>query len=1565
MDGDGDMDVLSASSNDEIAWYKNDGSQNFTPYSISTAADAARSVFAADVDGDGDLDVLSASSSDDKIAWYENLNDTAGFTIAETGGGTTVSETGTTDTFTVVLDAAPLSNVVIAVTSNDTGEATVDRASLTFTPANWDTAQTVTVTGVDDSIVDGAQTSSVTLSIDAANSDDAFDLLADQTVSVATTDDDSNYDFGDAPSPYPTLLANNGARHLATGPTLGSNRDAEIDGQPDPNALGDDNNGTPDDEDGLNNPAGDLALAVGTAPTVDVTVTNNSGSTATLYGWIDYNGDGVFSNATERATITVPDGTTASTVTLTFPDVPAGFTGTTYARFRLSTDGAAADPTGTASDGEVEDYVATIEQAGLGTVTTDFGLGNDFIRNGVLQADGKIVVVGCVSNGSNNDFGIARYNTNGTLDPTFGSAGMVTTDFAGSNDEGYDVAIQPDGKIVVAGVTNSGGDNNDFALARYNPDGSLDGSFGSGGQVVADVIGASEVGQAMVLQPDGKIVVAGSIGYSLVLARFNTDGTLDPTFGSGGTVTGSAPGASAMALHPDGRITVAGAVHSGSYNFSLARYNANGSPDNSFAANTDFFGGPDQISSIAIQPDGKIVAGGYAYSSAIGTDLALARYNSDGTLDSAFGSAGKVTTGLAANPRYDYIGGLALRPDGKIVVGGQTDTDVATGNNFVVAQYDVNGVLDPTFGTNGATITDFSAGEDVAYNMLLLPDGKVVAVGQTFNGTDSDFALARYNVDGNLDASFGDAANIDFGDAPSPYPTLLANNGARHLATGPTLGSNRDAEIDGQPDPNALGDDNNGTPDDEDGVTFGSIIVGSTQATNIEMVTIGNPGNIGELSGAGAGGTGPDRICGGVAYAYNIGKYEVTAGQYTEFLNSVAADDVHGLYNAEMWSNSYGCKIQQSGSPGSYSYSVAADWADRPVNYVDFWDAARFANWLHNGQGSGDTESGAYHDIGSQSLFGRNPGALFFIPTEDEWYKAAYHKNDGVTGNYFDGPINTDSSPSNDLVEPTDPGNNATFHYNGHTIGSPHYRTEVGAHENSESPYGTFDQGGNVFEWHETVVANVRGLRGGGFVSYHYSDHLQAKGRYLYYDPAHDDYDVGFRVASAVSQPNPRDASVTVNVQNAPSGAKLDAWMDFNIDGDWNDAGEQIFANQSVSAGSNALTFTIPAGALAGTSYARFRLSTAGGLSFVGSAADGEVEDYQVILVAPAVVGRHVFYNNSAWDGNGSGPSAADDAAIALDKQALLPGQTAAFVNYTSYSKGINGVMVDINGLVATPTAADFQFRVGNDDAPAGWPAGPAPQSITVRAGAGVGGSDRVTVIWADNDWHTTTPETGAIARQWLQVTVLATANTGLAAPDVFLFGNAVGESGNSSANAAIDATDEIGARNNPHWFLDPALVDDAYDYNRDKKVDATDQIIARNNQTFFLNDLNLIAVPAAGGSVSSVTAQVATPTALLGSRSQDSSALLATLSDGGAFLSSTRQDTANRQAAVPTTPVAAYDAVLEEELVAESESLSVAPFQAFWLYDFELTQESKRDDSSKKAVDLLFADDLLYPLLP
>lgn len=312
------------------------------------------------------------------------------------------------------------------------------------------------------------------------------------------------------------------------------------------------------------------------------------------------------------------------------------------------------------------------------------------------------------------------------------------------------------------------------------------------------------------------------------------------------------------------------------------------------------------------------------------------------------------------------------------------------------------------------------------------------------------------------------------------------------------------------------------------------LLASAASAVTIETVPVGNVGNTGELSGAGAaGGYGPDRICGAVDYKYNIGKYEVTAGQYAEFLNAVAATDTYGLYNT-MVSSLYGCQITRNGESGNYTHNVAAEWANRPVNYVSWGDAARFANWMHNGQPIGTqdaftTEDGSYFLNGAVNKMDlvtvtRKPDATWVIPTEDEWYKAAYHKNDGATGNYFNYPTSTDAAPSNDLVEPTDPGNNATFYDSGYpsgyTIGYPYRRTEIGAHENSEGPYGTFDQGGNVWEWNEAILDtwNYRGHRGGAFVNDDYYLHAAHRDHGCY------EYGcIGFRLAEV-----PEPASVSL-----------------------------------------------------------------------------------------------------------------------------------------------------------------------------------------------------------------------------------------------------------------------------------------------------------------------------------------------------------------------------------------------------------------------------------------------------
>jgi sulfatase modifying factor 1 len=253
----------------------------------------------------------------------------------------------------------------------------------------------------------------------------------------------------------------------------------------------------------------------------------------------------------------------------------------------------------------------------------------------------------------------------------------------------------------------------------------------------------------------------------------------------------------------------------------------------------------------------------------------------------------------------------------------------------------------------------------------------------------------------------------------------------------------------------------------------------------IQTVTVGDVGNAADSTGYGA-----------VNYQYSIGRYEVTNAQYAAFLNAKAATDTYGLYNTGMAGTHGG--ITRSGSSGSYAYSTVSGRENWAVNYVSFWDAARFSNWLQNGQGNGDTETGTYTLTASgitNNTVTRNPGSTWAITSEDEWYKAAYYKGGGLSAGYWLYPTQSDSITT------------AMANY-GNAVGTI---TPVGSYAFSSS-YGAFDMGGNVWEWNEAIISgSLRGQRGGSFYIGNVSN-LQAAERNLHY-PMFEDGNTGFRVS--------------------------------------------------------------------------------------------------------------------------------------------------------------------------------------------------------------------------------------------------------------------------------------------------------------------------------------------------------------------------------------------------------------------------------------------------------------------
>jgi uncharacterized delta-60 repeat protein len=408
-----------------------------------------------------------------------------------------------------------------------------------------------------------------------------------------------------------------------------------------------------------------------------------------------------------------------------------------------------------------------------GKVVTDFNNSTDWLSRIAVQPDGKIVAVGDTH--PSHKGALARYNPDGTPDTTFGNGGKVVT-VATVRESAAGLLILPDGKIMISGsIDLPNSFDTSFALLRYNSDGSVDPTFGNGGIVMTNIAEHDDYAYAIALQSDGKIVAAGRRGIqfypteqrkgNVALARYNPDGSLDTTFGNGGTVIndfgqGLESYAIALMIQPDGKIVIAG---ESSYEFLVARYNSNGTLDTTFGGSgfrfANFSSNWDSARDALLQPDGKIILVGDAAANyyAPYDSFAIARFNPDGSFDQSFGDGGKVLMVDQGD-----LNAVALQGDGKLIALGNYNS---TNSPFVLLRFNVNGSLDSTFGSGGTITTSFGGATTWGVALAFQADGKLLAAGLTSSDiyfNNSDFALARYLVTAAPDTvTIADAVFVD------------------------------------------------------------------------------------------------------------------------------------------------------------------------------------------------------------------------------------------------------------------------------------------------------------------------------------------------------------------------------------------------------------------------------------------------------------------------------------------------------------------------------------------------------------------------------------------------------------------------------------------------------------------------------------------------------------------------------------------------------------------------------------------------------------------------------------
>ena len=999
VDSDGDMDVLSASANDDtIAWYENDGSQGFTKRDIYTTADGARCVFAADVDSDGDVDVLSASSDDGRLNWYENDGTPA---------------VGSWIRHIIAVNAADAFSVFAADVDGD-GDTDVCAATEGDNRVAWweNNGSQVFSRHTLTTSADGA------LDVFAADMDDDGDL---DLLSASWGDDTIAWyrqrapmDFGDAGAPYPTLWADDGARHVASGPTLGSARDDEEDGIPSTGADGDDNTRT-DDEDGVTVPASLRAGQLGAAVTVNV---QGISTGMVLDAWLDFDGDGCWGGDGEQVADSLRVVNGDNPVAFDVPSWAAA--GEAVARFRLGTL-RGLGYRGTAPDGEVEDHLVTLLPAasGAGSFGPAAAVSPDEPLKDLLAADvdgdGDMDAISVHGNSGV----IAWYDNNGSqaftrreIATVDGPWDILATDLDGdgdldvvsgcSNDDldwhendgspgdggwtSHAVPTTMDTSMALCAVDVDGDGDRDLVVGSYWDDAVAwfenDGRQGFTEHTVSEEADHVWCVAASDLDRDGDLDLLAALHRDKVIVWYENDGgqtfsqqmlATDVKYAQNLVVTdldddgdmdvlSANPGDDTVAWYEnDGNQTFS--THVIGYNKDQANWVAAADIDGDGDTDVMSCDGSGTNSLVWYQNNGQQVFterpiglgwfGGLADMDADG-DLDVLRYASQGN-------------GIAWHEQRLGPAEIDVLGNGRSIADGDTTPEAADHTSFGGVPVD-GGEAEHAFAIRNlggrdlivplVTLTGGHEGDFVLTppegGVPTVPGGEAITFTVKFNpsvpgvrsttvrilSTDADEDPYTFAIAGEGEVPAG----VDFGDAPAPYATRLAQDGARHSSPGPQLGASRDDEGDGVPSAGADGDDLAGV-DDEDGVSVAAgLRVGQVgAAVSVSVQDAGGGSKLDawvDFNADGCWGGPRERIAAGLSLgdgthslSFDVPGYAVAGPAYARFRLSTAGGAAPGgtVADGEVEDYALTLRAPEAGSGSFGSARTVTHDADGPT----------------------------------------------------------------------------------------------------------------------------------------------------------------------------------------------------------------------------------------------------------------------------------------------------------------------------------------------------------------------------------------------------------------------------------------------------------------------------------------------------------------------------------------------------------------------------------------------------------------------------------------------------------